>query len=85
MIFVLSVMRVVGGVCSFMGSVFCRVNFVCLCLLCTQLLLLSAVFCVICSLCLMVVVTIWWKRNQVWVLLWICMLRGSFPFVSTML
>ena len=26
--------------------------------------ILSAVFCVICSLCLMLVVTIWWKRTQ---------------------
>ena len=34
--------------------------------------ILSAVFCVICSLlmlCLMLVVTIWWKRTRVWVLL----------------
>ena len=37
--------------------------------------ILSAVFCVICSLCLMLVVTIWWKRTRVWVLLWFCMLR----------
>ena len=44
--------------------------------------ILSAVFCVICSLCLMLLVTICWKRTQVWVLLWLCMLRGSFPFVS---
>ena len=44
--------------------------------------ILSAVFCVIYSLCLMLVVTIWWKRTQVWVLLWLCMLRGAFPFVS---
>ena len=37
--------------------------------------ILIAVFCVICSLCLMLVVTIWWKRTRVWVLLWLCMLR----------
>ena len=30
--------------------------------------ILSAVFCVICSL-LMLVVTVWWKRTRVWVLL----------------
>ena len=51
--------------------------------------ILSAVFCVICStcscLCLMLVVTRWWKRTRVWVLLWLSMLRGSFPFVSPML
>ena len=44
--------------------------------------ILSAVFCIICSLCTMLVVTMWWKRTRVWVLLWLCMLRGSFPFVS---
>ena len=52
--------------------------------------ILSAVFCVICSLlilCLMLLVTIWWKRIRIWVLvlLWLCMLRGSFPFVFSML
>ena len=31
--------------------------------------ILSAVFCVICSLSLMLVVTIWWKSTRVWVLL----------------
>ena len=36
--------------------------------------ILSAVFCVICSL-LILVVTIWWKRTRAWVLLWLCMLR----------
>ena len=30
---------------------------------------------ILCSLCLMLVVTIWWKRTRVWVLLWQCMLR----------
>ena len=33
----------------------------------------SAVFCVICSLSLMLVVTIWWKSTRVWVLLGLCM------------
>ena len=37
--------------------------------------ILSAVFCVICSLHLMLVVTILWRRARVWVLLWLCMLR----------
>ena len=45
------------------------------------LAILSAVFCIICSLCLMLLVTIWWKRTRVWALLWLCMLRVSFPFV----
>ena len=36
--------------------------------------ILIAVFYVICIL-LMTVVTIWWKRTRVWVLLWRCMLR----------
>ena len=30
--------------------------------------ILSAVFCVICSLCLMLVVTIWCNQTRVWVL-----------------
>ena len=47
--------------------------------------ILNAVFCVFCSLCLMLVVSIWWKRTRVWVLLWLCMWRGSFPFVCPML
>ena len=57
--------------------------------------ILSAVFCVICSLLMFVSdasgyhMTIWWKRTRVcvllWVLLWLCMLQGSFPFVSSML
>ena len=38
-IFVLSVMRVVGGVHLWVVCVFRRVDVVCLCLLCTQLLL----------------------------------------------
>ena len=41
--------------------------------------ILSAVFCVICSLLTFVPdasgVAIWWKRTRVWVLLWLCMLR----------
>ena len=37
-IFVLSVMCVVGGVLLWVECVFCRVNIVCLCLLYTQLL-----------------------------------------------
>ena len=69
--------------------VFRRVYVVCLCLLCTHAIaILSAVFCVICCLLMFVSdasVTIWWKRTRVWVLLWLCMLRGSFPFSSPML
>ena len=38
-IFVLSVMRVVVGVPSWIEGVFRRVDVLCLCLLCTQLLL----------------------------------------------
>ena len=75
-IFVLSVMRLVGGVSS------CR---------CCGLVsvvhpvaILGVVFCVICSL-FMLVVTIWWKRTPVLDLLWLCMLRESFPFVPPML
>ena len=33
--------------------------------------ILSAVFCVICCLYLILVVAIWWKRTRVWVLLWL--------------
>ena len=49
-----------------------------------QFAILSAVFCVICNLLMFVSDasgTIWWKRTRVWVLLWLCMLRGSFPFL----
>ena len=49
--------------------------------------ILSAVLSVICSLLMFVsdaIVTIWWKRTRVWVLIWFCMLRGSFPFVFPM-
>ena len=60
-----------------MGSVcvFRRVDVVCLLCVCcvfvvNPLTILSAVFCVICSL-LMFVVTIWWKCTRVWVLLWV--------------
>ena len=50
--------------------------------------ILSAVFCVICSLLMFVsdaIGDLWWKHTRVWVLLWLCMLRGSFPVVSPML
>ena len=70
-IFVLSVMRVVGSAHLFMGSV-CVSS--CRCCVFVSVVhpvdILSAVFCGICSLlmlCLMVVVTIWWKRSRVWV------------------
>ena len=65
--------------CSFMGSV-CVSS----CRWCVfvsvvhPVAILSAVFCVICSMLmfvLMLVVTIWGKRTRVWVLLWLCMLR----------
>ena len=71
-IFVLSVMCVVGE-CVFVSIVH-------------PVAILSAVFCVICSL-LMVLsdVTIWWKRTKLWVLLWLCMVRRSFPFVFPVL
>ena len=61
--------------CSFMGS-----------LLGTQLLYRVRCFVlyVIC-LCLMLMVTVWCKRTRVWVFLWLCMLRGSFPLVSPIL
>ena len=67
-IFVLSVMRVVGGVPLWVLCVFPRV-FVSVV---HPVVMLSAVFCGICScwcLCLMLLVTIWWKRSRVWVLL----------------
>ena len=73
-IFVLSVMRVVRGILIWVECVFRRV-FVSVV---HPVAILSAVFCVIGSflcLCLMLVVTIWWKRVQVWVLLKLCMLR----------
>ena len=54
MIFVLSVMRVVGGVPLWVECVFRRVDVVCLCLLYTPVAILSAVFCVICSLLIFV-------------------------------
>ena len=44
--------------------------------------ILSVVFCGIYSLCLMLGVTIWWECTRVCVLLWLCMLRGSFPCIS---
>ena len=53
-IFVLSVMRVVGGVPLWVVCVFRRVHVVCLCLLYTPVAILSAVFCVICSLLMFV-------------------------------
>ena len=49
-IFVLSVIRVVGGVPLCVECVFRCVNVVCLCLLYTPVAILSVVFCVICSL-----------------------------------
>ena len=74
--FVLSVMRVVGSVPLW---VVCVCVSSCICCVFVSVIhpvaILSAVFCVICSLCLMLVVTIWWKRTRVWVLLWLCMLR----------
>ena len=57
-IFVLSVMRVVGGVPLWVECVFCRVYGVCFVSVVHPVAILSAVFCVICSLCLMLVVTI---------------------------
>ena len=53
-IFVLSVMRVVGGVPLWVECVFRRVDVVCLRLLYTPVAILSAVFCVICSLLIFV-------------------------------
>ena len=70
-----------GSVCDSLCRCCVFVSVVCL----YPVAILRAVFCVICSSCLMVVVTIWWKRTRVLVLLWICMVRGSFPFVSPML
>ena len=75
--------------CSFMGR-----GCVSSCICCVfvsvvhPVAILSAVFCVICSLLMFVsdaIGDLWWERTRVWVLLWLCMLRGSFPFVSTML
>ena len=86
-LFVLSVMRVVGGVPLWVVCVFRRVDGVCWCLMYTQLLfwVRCLVLYVVClCFCLMLVVTIWWKRTRVWVLLWLCMLWVSFNFVSPM-
>ena len=86
-IVVLSVMHVIGGVPLWVACVF-RVDVVCVVSVVHPVAILSAVFCVICSfvwLCLMLVVIIWWKRTRLWVLLWLCMLRGSFHFLSAML
>ena len=70
MIFVLSVMRVpMWAVCVFL-SVVHPVAILC-CVIYSLLMFLTDAM-----------VTIWWKRTQVWVLLWLCMLRRSFPFVS---
>ena len=49
--------------------------------------ILSEVFCSICSLLMFVwnvMVTIMWKPTRMWVLLWRCMQRVSFPLVSPM-
>ena len=53
-IFVLSVMRLIGGVPLWVLCVFGRVDVVCLCLLYTPVAILSAVFCIICSLLMFV-------------------------------
>ena len=50
--------------------------------------ILSAVFCVISSLLMFVYDAIgdhMVETTRVWVLLWLCILRGSLPFVSPML
>ena len=65
-IFVLCVMRVVGGVPLWVECLFVSVVH--------PVAILRAVICVICSLCLMLVVK-WWKRTKVGVLLWLFMLR----------
>ena len=76
----------VWGVAMFVLSVMCVVG-VCVssCRWCVfvsvvhPVTILSAVFCVICSLLMFVSDAsgdhIWWKRTRVWVLLWLCMLR----------
>ena len=87
-IFVLSVMRVVGGVPLWVVSCVSSCRCYVFVSVVHPVVNLSAVFCVICSLlilCLMLLLTIWWKRTRVWVLLWLCMFRGSFPFVPPML
>ena len=77
--FVLSVMRVVGGVSLWVVSVFCRVDVVCWCLFVHPVAMLSAMFCVICSLLMFVSDDIGDH------LLWLCMLRVSHTFVFPML
>ena len=74
-IFVLSVMRVVGSLPLWVVCVFRRVDVVCVSVV-HPVTILSAVFCVICSLLMFVSDAIGWKRTLVWVLLWLCMLRG---------
>ena len=72
-------------VCLRIECVFRRVYVGYWCLLCTQMLLSVrwfVLFVVCWYLCPMLVVTIWWKPIRVWVLLWVCMLRVMFPFVS---
>ena len=72
-------MRVVGGVPLWVVCVFPRVDVVRLCLL--SVANLSAVFCVICSSCLMLVVIIWWKRTRVWDLYVSRIVSFCFPHV----
>ena len=72
--------------CAGVVLVFRRASVVCLSLACS--LLQCVVLCFVLSVvfvCLywMRWVTIWWKRTQVWVLLWLCMCRVSFPCVCS--
>ena len=63
----------------------------CRCCVCVSVVhpvaILSAVFCVVCSLLMFVSDASGdhMVETRVCVLLWLCMLRGSFPFVSPML
>ena len=85
--FVLSVMHVVGG---FLLWVLC-ISSCRWCVLVPVVLpvaIMCEVFCDICSLLMFVSDSIgchMWKRNRVWVLLWVCMLQVFIPFVFYML
>ena len=67
--------------CSFTGSMCVSSCRFCVSLSVVHHVAILSVVSLICSLCVMLVVTIWWKPTRVWVLLWLCILRVWFPFV----
>ena len=82
-IFVFSVIGVVGGVPLWIVCVFRCVGVVCVV---HPVAILSAVFCVFCCLCLMLVVTIWWSTKWIQPARgWFAAVRGTVQIVSTSL